>query len=161
MSFSIPTLRPSKITQAVSGRDWSNFCLLFNNSNAGGAGILINGIEANVAPLVYSSSFAVNFSDYIYYLIEDYGVTVSYEIDGGGGPGCSFSPITGTVTLGMSDITVNHPGGSCEDPLDMWVLINVTGMPVDFWQTQCCDTYGRCSNTGTFYSITNTITFDP
>lgn len=161
MSFSIPTLRPFQIKNFTNGRDWNNFCSLFNNNNAGGAGILINGVEANVATLFYSTSFAVNFSNYIYYLIQDYGVSVSYSISGGGPRTCSFTTLTGSVTVGMSDIIVNHPEGSCQDPLDMIVEITITGMPIDFWQTQCCNVYGKCSNSGTFYSSTNTITLDP
>lgn len=162
MSFSIPTLRAfSGKTTSGPTRNWSSFCSLFNNSNAGGAGILIDGIEGHIASLNYTDSFAVNFAEYIFWLVADYSVSATYSISGGGpGAACNFTTLTGSVTSGMADIIAYHPLGSCNDPLDMYVELTITGLPADFWTNNCCTPFGYCSNTGTFYSATNTISLD-
>ena len=149
MSFSIPTLRSFIIKGNTStSRDWSTYCE-FTNSSPSSYGILLDGTEAYLASVTFFGSVAVNFNQEVQNLIIDHGATVTYSIDRGGpGAACSYTPnpLTGNVTVGMSDIVITYPP-SCNDSVDINITLTIAGMPVGWWDTYCC-TIGYCTYNG-------------
>lgn len=149
MSFSIPAIKAfiSKISTGIT-RNWNTYCQ-YTNSSLNGYGILLNGTDAYLAGVSFSGSLAVNFNQDIFNLITDYGATITYSISRAGpGTACKYTPnpLTGSVTIGMSDIVITPPGG-CVDTIDISITLTIAGMPSSWWGDKCC-TIGYCTYNG-------------
>ena len=147
MSFSITTLKAFISKKFGATRNWNNYCQYTDNSS-NGYGILLNGIDARLSTGSFTGSVAINFNQDVQNLITDYGATVTYEIyRGGPGAACSYTPnpLTGNVTVGMSDIIVTLNAGC--GGVDMSVNLYISGMPSLWWDSNCCP-LGYCSKNG-------------
>lgn len=165
MSFSIPTLRSFMIknTQSGSSRNWLDYCR-WMNSTANGWGILLNGVDAKDAGTTFLSGVTINFNQDVFNIITDYpSVSVTYSISRAGpGAACKYTPnpLTGTVTVGMSNIILTVPGG-CVDTIDWEVTLTFTGFDGSWWNTNCCS-LGYCTYNGFtgWSSIATGLTLD-
>lgn len=147
MSFSIATLKAFISKKFGVTRNWNTYCQ-YTDNDSNGYGILLNGVDARLSPSSFTGSVAINFNQDIFNLITDYGATVTYSIyRSGPGDICKYTPnpLTGTVTVGMSDIIVTLNSGC--DGVDLSVSLSISGMPALWWDSNCCP-LGYCSKNG-------------
>lgn len=148
MSFSITTLKGFTSAKFGPARNWNTYCQYTDNSLSG-YGVLVNGLEFySAGSVAFTGSVAINFNQDVQNLITDYGATVTYQIyRAGPGTACKYTPdpLTGSVTVGMSDIVITSPVG-CGNSIDISVTLTVAGMPNGWWNTFCCGA-GYCTYT--------------